>query len=310
MSPPEPRISAVIPAYNREKTIERAIRSALDQAVPPFEVVVVDDGSSDGTPDRVAAFGDPVVLVRQEQGGASASRNRGAREARGEWIAFLDSDDYWLEGHLERAARAIRETGGRASLYFADTDFAPSLGGKPLWTLAGFSIRPPHEIVEDAAEWAMMAFQPMMLQTSVFRRETFLALGGLREDLRSRHDTHLFFAACLGRPACAVAGIGARMTDDDASGARVTATHGTHTVRYWEETEILYRDILAKPSLRARHRRELRYRLASAELHLARFARTSGESAAAARYLLRAVRHSPRRIGEGLLRRLSREGPG
>jgi glycosyltransferase involved in cell wall biosynthesis len=299
-----PRISAIIPAYNRERTIERAVRSALDQRFPPLEVLVVDDGSTDETAGHVLGFGDRVVLVRQSRGGASGSRNRGAREARGEWIAFLDSDDYWLESHFENVARAIRETEGKASFYFSDVEFPPSLGGKALWELCGFSVGGPYALVEDATDWAMMCWQPMMLQASVFRRESYLALGGLREDLPSRHDTHLFLEACIGKPACAVRGLGAKMTDDGESASRVTAEHNPRSLGYWVETERLYRSVLASHALSPRHRRELRYRIAGAQLRLARLAGSRGESRTALRYLIWALATSPRRLGEGLARRV------
>ena len=96
-----PRVSVVLPAYNVREHIGEAIRSILAQDVPDLEIVVVDDGSRDGTADLVAQAFPQVRLFRKENGGAATARNRGMREARGEFVAFLDSDDVWLPGKLK-----------------------------------------------------------------------------------------------------------------------------------------------------------------------------------------------------------------
>lgn len=91
------KITAVIPAYNREKTIRRCIDSVLAQTYPIYEIIVVDDGSSDHTTAIIETiYGEKVVLLRQDHKGAQAARNLGIQKATGEYIAFLDSDDEWL----------------------------------------------------------------------------------------------------------------------------------------------------------------------------------------------------------------------
>jgi glycosyltransferase involved in cell wall biosynthesis len=98
-------VSVIIPAYNRGKHIQRAVQSVLAQTYADLEVVVVDDGSKDDTVPRVqeeARHDSRVRLIEHcQQKGAQAARNTGIREAKGEWIAFLDSDDYWLPDSLE-----------------------------------------------------------------------------------------------------------------------------------------------------------------------------------------------------------------
>lgn len=97
-----PTVSVVIPAYNAEAFIADTIQSALDQTYRDLEIIVVDDGSSDSTMARVAAFGERVRLHQQPNGGVARARNTGVSLAKGEWIAFLDADDLWLPSKLER----------------------------------------------------------------------------------------------------------------------------------------------------------------------------------------------------------------
>lgn len=86
----------VIPTYNRAHYLPEALASALNQTWPVFEIIVVDDGSSDGTAQLMATYGDKVRYLQQKNQGPSAARNFAMREARGNWIAFLDSDDLWV----------------------------------------------------------------------------------------------------------------------------------------------------------------------------------------------------------------------
>ncbi|MEW5943853.1 MAG: glycosyltransferase [Pseudomonadota bacterium] len=105
-----PVFSVIIPAYNCASTIGRAIESVLGQTCPPAEVIVVDDGSTDATREVVAGFGDRVRYLRQANAGVSAARNAGARAATGDWLAFLDADDWYypdrLRWHAEWIERA------------------------------------------------------------------------------------------------------------------------------------------------------------------------------------------------------------
>jgi glycosyltransferase involved in cell wall biosynthesis len=96
-----PRVSIIIPTFNRERFIGLSIDSVLRQTYKDFEVIVVDDGSTDNTQRVLAAYGDKIHVIRQDNSGVSVARNRGIKAARGEWIGFLDSDDEWMPGYLE-----------------------------------------------------------------------------------------------------------------------------------------------------------------------------------------------------------------
>ena len=208
------RITAIVPTYNREATVGRAVDSVLAQVYPAAEVIVVDDGSQDGTRERLLPYGERIRYLYQPNAGVSAARNRGASEARSEWIAFLDSDDCWLPGHLERMAAAIRATRGEAALYFSDMRRGSEEKGVTLWSQCGFDIEPPFELRRHAAEWVFLPTQPMMFQASVIRRDAYWEIGGLPPHMRTREDTLMFYRLGLRYPCCAVAGCGTVMMDD------------------------------------------------------------------------------------------------
>ena len=101
------RFTVVIPAFRSEETIGRAVQSVLDQTLPVHEVLVVDDGSDDGTAAAAGAFGPPVRVLHQPNGGTASARNHGVREATGDVLCFLDADDTYAPGRLEQIAAKL-----------------------------------------------------------------------------------------------------------------------------------------------------------------------------------------------------------
>src|SRR5580698_6864948 len=108
---PKPFVSILIDTYNHEKFIEQAILSAIEQDFPAAEreIIVVDDGSSDGTPEIVRKFEPRVRLLRKENGGQASAFNAGIPECRGEVVAFLDGDDWWARKKLSRVIPVFAE---------------------------------------------------------------------------------------------------------------------------------------------------------------------------------------------------------
>jgi glycosyltransferase involved in cell wall biosynthesis len=309
---PELRISAVIPVFNRERTIGRAIESVLAQTHPPAEIVVVDDGSTDLTAEVVATFADRVRYAYQPNAGAAVARNHGVATATAPWVAFLDSDDYWFDDHIARMSAAISVTGGAATFYFADSRRPSSEGGASLWATSGFPAPDGHALADDATDWVLMDVQPMMLQSSVFNRARYMAAGGLWPALRIREDTHLYFVLGIGGAACAVAQGGVQMTADDDSGRRLTRELGPATTDWWRQTRLMYGDVLRGfPDLPRHHRRRLRARLAAADLRLGQDAWHSDRRAGtAARHLLRGARVAPGHLAARAVRRAGRTARG
>ena len=100
-------VSVIIPTYNRKDLLQRAINSVSSQTLAPYEIIVVDDGSTDQTKDWVLDSFPYVHYLYQDNSGVSSARNAGIKQAKGSWIAFLDSDDEWIPDKLEKQKRAI-----------------------------------------------------------------------------------------------------------------------------------------------------------------------------------------------------------
>jgi glycosyltransferase involved in cell wall biosynthesis len=117
-----PGVSVVIPSFNGERYLGEAIRSALDQSLPPLEVIVVDDGSTDGSAAVAISFGARVRLIRQPNRGSAAARNAGFFAAKGSWIALLDQDDLWHPDKLARQCLAVRDAADDVVCVITDLD--------------------------------------------------------------------------------------------------------------------------------------------------------------------------------------------
>jgi glycosyltransferase involved in cell wall biosynthesis len=119
-----PKVSVVIPTYNRAAKVQNAIQSVLNQTFSDLEVIVVDDGSSDET-GRILGetYGDRIRYCFQRNQGASVARNRGIEEARGEWIAFLDSDDIWEKDKLECQLKTLEQFSPQCGACYTDVQF-------------------------------------------------------------------------------------------------------------------------------------------------------------------------------------------
>ena len=188
--PPAPPVSVVIPAYNRAATIGAAIGSVLRQTWEDFELVVVDDGSTDGTVAAARKVADPRlrVVAAPRNLGAAGARNLGVREARGAWIAFQDSDDEWLPEKLAKQMARLA----------ADPGFVAAYCG--LLTVGALDARPGERttiryrpdpsvgpVEGDILEPLLMG-NMISTQTLVVRRDVFLALGSFDEAVTPIED--------------------------------------------------------------------------------------------------------------------------
>ena len=103
------KISVIIPTFNRIDLLKRAIDSVLNQSIKPYDIIVVDDGSIDGTSDMIQQKYKSIKLIQQKNSGVSAARNNGIKNAQGDWIALLDSDDEWKKNKLEEQVNKLTD---------------------------------------------------------------------------------------------------------------------------------------------------------------------------------------------------------
>jgi len=116
-----PEVSVIIPSYNSAKFLTDAVGSVLSQSFQGFELLVIDDGSTDETGEVIKRYGRRVTYILQSNAGVAAARNRGIKGSRGRYVAFLDADDTWHPGKLEAQIRALRENPGYRACYTAFT---------------------------------------------------------------------------------------------------------------------------------------------------------------------------------------------
>jgi len=179
-------VSVVIPTYNRAHVVGRAIRSVLNQIYQDFEIIVVDDGSTDNTEEVVNCFNDPrICYIRHEQNkGGSAARNTGISMARGKYIAFLDSDDEWLPSKLEKQVKQLDEAPACVGLSYTG-----------YWVIRGGITELGR--IPSARGYVM----PLMLardcvsptSTVLVKAECFRKVGGFDPELPARQDYDMWF---------------------------------------------------------------------------------------------------------------------
>jgi len=198
-----PRISVIIPTYNRAATVARAIESVLAQSVTDLEVIVVDDGSSDDTGKILGeTFGNRIRYFAQGNKGASVARNKGVEQARGEWIAFLDSDDLWEKDKLEWQLRALGRFAPHCCGCYTDTRFFNHPETQTMFQMAEESYR--HEgAMGVSTDVARLLVRPggagmvVCLSSLVARADAVRKTGGFDPKLLYSQDSEFMFRLAL-----------------------------------------------------------------------------------------------------------------
>jgi GT2 family glycosyltransferase len=196
------RISVVIPLYNKAPHIGRAIRSVLLQTEPDYEVIVVDDGSTDDGAAIVAgllARDSRLKLVRQENQGVSAARNRGIAEACSDFIAFLDADDEWEADHLETLLR-LRETFPDAGACATAYSYVNTRGKPVPAKFRGAPPAPWEGILPDYFVSVSLGEPPVTGSTAGIPRSVFAELGLFRVGEKMGEDLDLWGRIALQKP--------------------------------------------------------------------------------------------------------------
>ena len=249
-------VSVVIPTYNRAKYVARAIESVLAQAYTDYEIIVVDDGSTDKTRDVLQVFSDRVHYVYQDNAGPAAARNKGIAQAGGKWLAFLDSDDVWTPDKLgKQLSESIRFD---ADLSFHDLSFSNT---NDEYIASWNEHVHKHHLNLKSLETGILvdAYQRMMTTGHLFLTTTFLVkrsimcdVGNFNENLRTSEDLELYFR------------LAARYRVAYISEALAVYSPGTHRIT---DTERIYRDRITAI------KESLEDRLRCRDVTLAKFAR-------------------------------------
>ena len=178
-----PCFSVIIPVHNRYRPVKEAIDSVLAQTFTDYELVVVDDGSTDDTPLVAKEYGERIRCLRQENRGVSAARNAGVAASTAPWLAFLDSDDRWLPGKLGRQARFIRENPG-VNIFQSDET----------WVRRGRRVNPRIRHLKREGRIFLDSLELCLISPSaaVMTRECFDRYGPFDEDLPACEDYDLW----------------------------------------------------------------------------------------------------------------------
>ena len=179
-----PRVSVIIPTYNRAALVQEAVASVLAQTCRDFELLVVDDGSTDGTLEALAPWdGEVKVLSLPVRRGVSGARNAGIAAAQGEWLAFLDADDLWLP---EKLARQMAFMEAHPQLLLSQTE--------EIWVRRGLRVNPPRSHAKAGGDIFLRSLERCLVSPSavVLHRRLLDEHGGFDESLPAAEDYDLW----------------------------------------------------------------------------------------------------------------------
>ena len=189
-----PTVSVVIPTFNRSKLVVNAIDSVLNQTYKDYEIVVVDDGSTDDTVDALKPYMTRIRYVYQENHGASAAQNKGVELATGKWISILASDDLWLPTKLELQLNTVAALGREFGACFTNCSFS----GDPnvvisAFEQAGLCDKPEYGPLHDPLKFILARHTAIYVQSLLVLRSLMEQLNGFDENLVVAEDTDLLF---------------------------------------------------------------------------------------------------------------------
>jgi len=186
-------VSVVIPTYQRRTQVLKAVHSVLEGERPPDEVIVVDDGSDDGTQEALARLDSSVEVIRLESNrGVAAARNMGIKAARHEWIALLDSDDWWLPDHLQRLCSEVEAQSGPPQV----------VQTRERWYRKGKRVNPKRRHLPPTGNIFLPSLKLCLVSSSavIFPRSLFWECGGYDERLPACEDYDLWLRMALETP--------------------------------------------------------------------------------------------------------------
>lgn len=185
-------VSVVIPVYNRKPVICRAVESALRQTFKPDEIILVDDGSTDGTTEIITQLYPSVRCISIKHSGVSAARNCGIHAAAGEWIAFLDSDDEWEKDKLKIQMKDLEN---HPQAVFSHT--------QEKWIRGGKTVNPPKKYLKSGGDVFFRSLPLTMIAAStvIVKKSILVSLGGFDERMPVCEDYDLWLRIACYYPA-------------------------------------------------------------------------------------------------------------
>jgi glycosyltransferase involved in cell wall biosynthesis len=183
------RVSVITPVYNGARTIARAIDSVLGQSFRDFEIIIVDDGSTDGTAEIVEGYGGRIMLRRESHAQQAAARNLAVKTSHGEYLAFLDADDSWLPDKLARCVEALDRDRGCLMVY--SNMIAVGSDGADL----SIEMIPSPVAHAPSMDDLLTRLWPIVPSTVVIRREAFDRAGGFSADVAGCEDIYFWLIA-------------------------------------------------------------------------------------------------------------------
>jgi glycosyltransferase involved in cell wall biosynthesis len=220
------KISVIIPAYNAEQHIRTAIESCLAQTYAPFEIIVIDDGSTDGTAAVAESFPAPVRVIRMaENGGVSVARNRGVQASTGDWIGFLDADDWFLPNKLELQRRCANEHENSVLIYTG-------------WRIIEVNgVETPGRFRPPEALFPMLRFRcNLHISTVVLRRDAFDSVGGFNPARRVVEDWDLWLKIAARYSVELFAAVSGQL----AVYRRVAGSLSSSSMRFFQDRPLVY----------------------------------------------------------------------
>ncbi len=200
-----PAVSVIIPTFNRSKLVVNAIESVLGQTYRDYEIIVVDDGSTDNTAEALTPYMDRIRYVYQANLGVSAAQNRGIQLARGKWISIQNSDDLWLPTKLEAQLKVVAILGKDFGACFTNCDFFGNTHVMPsAFEQAGLHEELPFGPLEEPFKFMLARYPAIYVQSLLVLRSLVEYPNGFDERLVVAEDTDLLFRLAFNTKFCFV----------------------------------------------------------------------------------------------------------
>ena len=284
------RVSVLLPVYNRAASVGASLDSVLSQDPAPFEVIVIDDGSTDDLAAALAPFEGRVRAHRQPNAGVAAARNAGARLARGDWLAFQDSDDLWAPDHMATVTRDLAGAGTDVVCHLGDVVYTGDGYRRSLMDMKGRAF--PEERAARVERPFDLVMSGMTLQAAAVRRDAFHRVGGFDEGMRMLSDTAFFCLLALEGPFLATGREVAEIRRLPGDEAAITSLRRKDAL-YARQMHVRYLEAVPTVRLDAAERRAHGAALSGAILHRAEAEAAAGQGAAARASLRAAARRHP-----------------